>query len=128
MHFTNCAALNAILLTTLIENLRLCSSAEAGIVLNLFLNFEPRVLINNKCNELTIGLSNDRQQKCAIIISQSCKSGLNFCAEFGPKFDESYGPNSGSHTTEFTNTQTYFYFQVARKFDFAKVTTNFTKK
>jgi len=36
------------LFTTLIENLILCSSAEAGIVLNLFLNFEqnePRVLI-----------------------------------------------------------------------------------
>jgi len=36
------------LFTTLIENLRLCSYAEAGIVLNLFLNFkqnESRVLI-----------------------------------------------------------------------------------
>jgi len=42
------AALAAVLFTTLIENLRLCSSAEAGIVHNLFLNFEqnePRVLI-----------------------------------------------------------------------------------
>jgi len=50
MHDANCAALVAVLFTTvhLIENLRLCSSAEAGIVLNLFLNFEkkePRVLI-----------------------------------------------------------------------------------
>jgi len=29
-----------LLLTTLIENLSLCSSAEAGFALNLFLNFE----------------------------------------------------------------------------------------
>jgi len=29
----NCAVLAAVLLTTLTENLRLCSSAEAGIVL-----------------------------------------------------------------------------------------------
>jgi len=36
MQFANCAALVAVLFTTLIENLRLCSSAEAGIVLNLF--------------------------------------------------------------------------------------------
>jgi len=44
----NCAALAAVLITTLLENLRLCSSAEAGIVLNLFLKFEQnerRVLI-----------------------------------------------------------------------------------
>jgi len=40
MHFANCAALAAVLFTTLIKNLRLSSSAEAGIVLNLFLNFE----------------------------------------------------------------------------------------
>jgi len=36
------------LFTTLIENLRVCSSAEAGIILNLFLNLsknEPRVLM-----------------------------------------------------------------------------------
>jgi len=33
MHFANCAALAAVLFTALIENLRLCSSAEAGIVL-----------------------------------------------------------------------------------------------
>jgi len=38
----NCAALAAVLLTTLIENLRHCSSTEAGIVLNLFLNFEQK--------------------------------------------------------------------------------------
>jgi len=48
MYFANCAALAAVLFTTLIENLRLCSSAKAWIVLNLFLNFEknePRVLM-----------------------------------------------------------------------------------
>jgi len=32
----------AVLFTTLTENLRLCTSAEAGIVLNLFLNFEQK--------------------------------------------------------------------------------------
>jgi len=36
IHFANCAALAVVLFTTLIENLRLCSSAETGIVLNLF--------------------------------------------------------------------------------------------
>jgi len=36
----NCAVLAAVLYPTLIENLRLCSSAEAGIVFKLFLNFE----------------------------------------------------------------------------------------
>jgi len=40
MLFANCAALAAVLFTILIENLRFFSSAEAGIVLNLFLNFE----------------------------------------------------------------------------------------
>jgi len=40
----NCAALSAVMFCTLIENLRLCSSAEAGIVLNLSKN-EPCVLI-----------------------------------------------------------------------------------
>jgi len=36
--------LATVLLTTvtLIENVRLCSSMEAGIVLNLFLNFEQK--------------------------------------------------------------------------------------
>jgi len=40
----NCAELNyaTILFTTLIENLRLCSSAKVEIVLNLFLNFEQK--------------------------------------------------------------------------------------
>jgi len=38
----NWVALVANLFTSLIENLRLCSSAEAGIVLNLFLNFEQK--------------------------------------------------------------------------------------
>jgi len=42
MHFANCGVLAAILFTILIENLRLCFSAEAGIVLNLFLNFEQK--------------------------------------------------------------------------------------
>jgi len=52
MYFANCVAHVAVLLTTLIENMRICSSAEAGIVLNLFLNSEknkPRILIK-KCN------------------------------------------------------------------------------
>jgi len=35
---SNCAALAAILFTTLTQNLRLCSSVEAG----LFLNFEQK--------------------------------------------------------------------------------------
>jgi len=44
MHFANCAALAAtVLFTTLIENLGLFSSSEAGIVLNLFLNFEQKL-------------------------------------------------------------------------------------
>jgi len=42
MHFANCAPLAAVLFTTSIENLRLCSFAEAGIFLNLFLNFEQK--------------------------------------------------------------------------------------
>jgi len=42
MHFANCAVLAAVLFTTLIENLRLCFSDEAGIFLNLFLNFEQK--------------------------------------------------------------------------------------
>jgi len=42
MHFANCVALAAVLVTALIENLRLCSSAEAEIVLNLFLTFEQK--------------------------------------------------------------------------------------
>jgi len=43
MHFADCAALAAILFTTLTQNLGLCSSAEAGIVLNLFLKFEQKM-------------------------------------------------------------------------------------
>jgi len=43
MHFANCAALAVVLFPTLTENLRLCSSAEARIVLNLFLNFEKKM-------------------------------------------------------------------------------------
>jgi len=39
------AALAAVLFTTLIQNLRLCFSAEAGIVINLFLNFEQKMSI-----------------------------------------------------------------------------------
>jgi len=42
MHFVNYAALATVLFTTLIENLRLCSSAEAEVILNLFLNFEQK--------------------------------------------------------------------------------------
>jgi len=42
MQFANSAALTAALFTTLTENLKLGSSAEAGIVLNLFLNFEQK--------------------------------------------------------------------------------------
>jgi len=37
-----CAPLAVVLFTTLIENLRLFSSAEAEIVLKLFLNFEEK--------------------------------------------------------------------------------------
>jgi len=37
MHFAYCGALAAVLFTTLFENLRLGSYAEAGIVLTLFL-------------------------------------------------------------------------------------------
>jgi len=40
MHFANCAMIVAVFFTTSPENLRLCSSAEAGIVHNLFLNFK----------------------------------------------------------------------------------------
>jgi len=43
MHFANCVlALATILFTNLIENLRLCSFAEAGIIFNLILNFEQK--------------------------------------------------------------------------------------
>jgi len=42
MRFANCAALAAVLLANSIENLRLCSSAKSGIVLNLFLNFDQK--------------------------------------------------------------------------------------
>jgi len=49
MHLANCAAFLLFLFTVLIanicseiENLRLCSFAEAGIVLNLYLNFEQK--------------------------------------------------------------------------------------
>jgi len=42
MPFANCVAFTAVLFNTLIENLRLCSSAEAGIAFNLFLNFEQK--------------------------------------------------------------------------------------
>jgi len=42
MYFANCVALAVVLFNTLIKNLKLCSSAEAGIVLNLCLNFEQK--------------------------------------------------------------------------------------
>jgi len=35
MHFANCTTLGAVLFTTSIENLRLCSSAKAGVVLEI---------------------------------------------------------------------------------------------
>jgi len=34
MHFANCAALAAVLFVTLTQNLRICSFAEARIILN----------------------------------------------------------------------------------------------
>jgi len=40
--FANCTAVAAVLFTTLTQNLRLCSFAEAGILLNLFLHFEQK--------------------------------------------------------------------------------------
>jgi len=43
MHSAYCAALVAVLFITLTQNLRLYSSAEAGIVLNLFLNFWAKI-------------------------------------------------------------------------------------
>jgi len=42
MRFANGVPLAAVLFTSLTERLRLCSSAEAGIVLNLFINFEQK--------------------------------------------------------------------------------------
>jgi len=47
MHFANCVALAscssaAVLFTTLIENLKLCSFVEPEIALNLFLNLEQK--------------------------------------------------------------------------------------
>jgi len=42
MHFVNCAALAAVLFTSLTENLKLCFSAEVGIVLKLFLHFKQK--------------------------------------------------------------------------------------
>jgi len=48
MHFVNCAAFAAVMFTTLIENLKLCSSAEAGFFLicaYILSKTETRVLI-----------------------------------------------------------------------------------
>jgi len=45
MHFANGGALAAVLFTTLNQNLKLCSSAEAGIVLKFWAKNEPHVLI-----------------------------------------------------------------------------------
>jgi len=45
MDVANGAALAAVLFTTLTQNLRLCSPAEAGIVLKFWAKYEPRVLI-----------------------------------------------------------------------------------
>jgi len=36
------ATFAVVLFTTIIENFRVCSSAKAGIVLDLFLNFEQK--------------------------------------------------------------------------------------
>jgi len=44
IHFADCAVLDAVLFTTITENLRLCSSAEAGIVHKFWAKNEPRVL------------------------------------------------------------------------------------
>jgi len=48
MRFTNCAALAAVVFTILTQNLRLCSSAEAGLFLicsSILSQNEPRVFI-----------------------------------------------------------------------------------
>jgi len=45
MHFANCAALAVVLFTTFIENIKLCSYTEAGLVLKFCSKNEPRVLI-----------------------------------------------------------------------------------
>jgi len=45
MHFANCAELAAVLFTILTQNLRLCSSAEAGIVHKILSKNEPCVLM-----------------------------------------------------------------------------------
>jgi len=51
MHFANSSAVTAVLFSNLLQifvlNVKIwdfCSSAKAGIILNLFLNLEPRVL------------------------------------------------------------------------------------
>jgi len=55
MHFANGAALAAVLFTTSTQNLRLCSSAEAGIVLKIFgAKNEPRVLIKKSVNKVQV--------------------------------------------------------------------------
>jgi len=53
MHFAKCAALAAALFTTLTQNLKLCTSAEAG----LFLIWTPLKLIWNKEHN-RLGLEN----------------------------------------------------------------------
>jgi len=45
MHFANGAALAVVLFIILTQNLRLCSSAKAGIVLKFWAKNEPHVLI-----------------------------------------------------------------------------------
>jgi len=47
MHFANCAALTAVLFTTLIQNLRLCSSAEAGIMEKSYMIVCKNPLLHN---------------------------------------------------------------------------------
>jgi len=58
MHFANCATHAVVLSTTFIENLRLCYFAEAGIVLNLFLNFEQKMSF--------VFLKNCSYKKCSL--------------------------------------------------------------
>jgi len=61
MHFATCTALAAVLFTTLNQNLRLCSSAEAGIVLKFRPKNEQKkssykiVLIKKSVNFLPVG-------------------------------------------------------------------------
>jgi len=83
MHFANCTTLAAVLFTISIENLRLCSS-EAGIVLNLFLNFEQKgascsykIVLIKKCNKLSPKFLFDKFEK-STKKAMLCKVFVNF--------------------------------------------------